>query len=58
MQLLLDRVITPDELIAKIDEINLDKFFEVCETIFKLDQMSFSLVGKKVGEMKLEQVLD
>ena len=56
--LLLDRVITPDELIAKIDEINLDKFFEVIETIFKLDEMSFSLVGKKVGEMKLEQVLD
>ena len=56
--LLLDRVITPDELIAKIDEINIDKFVEVCGTIFKLDEISFSLVGRKVGEMKLEQFLD
>ena len=55
--LLLDRIITPDELITKIDEISLDKFFEVCEMIFKSDEMSISLVGKKVGEMKLEQVL-
>ena len=56
--LLLDRVITPDELIAKIDDIDLDKFYEVCEMIFKLDEMSVTLVGKQVGEMNLEQVFN
>ena len=56
--LLLDRIITPDELVAKIDGINLDMFYDVTEMIFKRSEMSVSLVGKKVGEMKLEQVLN
>ena len=54
--LLLDRIITPDELVDRIDKINLDKFYEVCEMIFKRREMGISLVGKKVGEMKLGQV--
>ncbi|MDR0273191.1 MAG: insulinase family protein [Clostridiales bacterium] len=46
--LMLDKVITPDELVTKIDAIDLDAFYEVCDKIFKLDQISLSLVGKKV----------
>ena len=51
--LLLDRIVTPDELVRKIDGITLDKFYEVCETIFRMDKMSLSLVGKRVGDMKV-----
>jgi len=49
--LTLDKIITPDELVEKIDAITLDGFYEVCERIFKLDEVSLSLVGKGVGEM-------
>ncbi|MCL2198754.1 MAG: insulinase family protein [Defluviitaleaceae bacterium] len=50
--LMLDKVITPDELVTKIDAIDLDAFFAVCEKIFKMDQISLSLVGKKVEGLK------
>jgi len=47
--LMLDKVITPDELVEKIDAISMDSFFAVCDKIFKPDQMSLSLVGKNMG---------
>ena len=43
--LMLNRITTADELIQKIDEINTDNFYELCERIFKMDQMSISIVG-------------
>jgi predicted Zn-dependent peptidase len=56
--LMLDKVITPDELVTKIDAIDLDAFFAVCEKIFKLEQMSLSLVGKKVEGFQKERLTD
>jgi predicted Zn-dependent peptidase len=50
--LMLDKVVTPDELVTKIDAIDLDAFFAVCEKIFRVDQISLSLVGKKVEGFK------
>jgi len=49
--LMLDKVITPDELVEKIDAIDLNSFYDVCDKILRLDQMSLSLVGKQVKEM-------
>lgn len=46
--LMLNKVVTPDELVEKIDAIDMDAFFATCEKIFRPDQMSLSLVGKKV----------
>jgi len=46
--LILDKIITPDELVTKIDEIDMDAFYGVCDKIFKMDQVSISLVGKTV----------
>jgi len=46
--LMLDKTITPDEIIANIDAVDLDAFYAMCERIFKLDEMSLSLVGKGV----------
>ena len=46
--LMLNKVVTPDELVSKIDAIDMDAFYAVCDKIFKLDQMSISLVGRKV----------
>lgn len=46
--LMLNKIVTPDELIAKIDAVDLDAFYGVCDKIFQLDQMSISLVGKQV----------
>lgn len=50
--LMLNKVVTPDELVTKIDAIDMDSFYAVCDKIFKLDQMSLSLVGKQVEGMK------
>jgi len=50
--LMLDKVITPDELVTKIDAVDLDGFYAVCDKIFRLEQMSLSLVGKNVDGMK------
>jgi len=49
--LMLNKVVTPDELVTKIDAINMDMFYAVCDKILKMDQMSLSLVGKQVEGM-------
>ena len=55
--LMLDKTITPDEIIAKIDAVDLDAFYEICEKIFKLDEVSLSLVGKNVEGLEKGEVL-
>jgi predicted Zn-dependent peptidase len=54
--LMLNKVITPDELVTKIDAIDLEAFYAVCDKIFKQDQMSLSLVGKKVEGLKQDEL--
>ncbi|MCL1842443.1 MAG: insulinase family protein [Defluviitaleaceae bacterium] len=54
--LMLNKVITPDELVEKIDAIDLDAFYAVCNKIFMMDKISLSLVGKKVGELNKEEL--
>jgi hypothetical protein len=44
--LMLDKIITAEELISKIDEVNLDNFYALSEQIFNTEKMSLSLVGK------------
>ncbi|MCL2049360.1 MAG: insulinase family protein [Defluviitaleaceae bacterium] len=53
--LMLDKVITPDELVEKIDAVDLNAFFGVCEALFDLEQISLSLVGKKVDSFNFEK---
>ena len=43
--LVLEKVITADELIQNIDKIDVDAFYELCEKVFKMDQLSLSVVG-------------
>ncbi|MCL1998084.1 MAG: insulinase family protein [Turicibacter sp.] len=43
--LMLDKIVTPDELITKIDQITLDSFYALAEKIFQKDQMSLAMVG-------------
>ena len=43
--MMLDRVVTADELIQKIDAIDLDSFYTLCEKVFRMEQMSLALVG-------------
>ena len=43
--LMLNRIVTADELIQKIDAISLDNFYELCERVFDMEQMSLSVVG-------------
>jgi len=46
--LMLDKTISPDEIIANIDAVDLDAFYAICDKIFLMDEMSLSLVGKQV----------
>jgi len=52
-----DRTITPDEIISNIDAVDLDAFYAMCERIFKLDEMSLSLVGKQVEGLESDALL-
>jgi predicted Zn-dependent peptidase len=48
--LMLNKVITVEELIEKIDAVTLDRFYDLSTRIFDLEQMSLSLVGKGMNE--------
>ena len=56
-QLLLNRVISPDELIQKIDAITIEKIYEVIGSVFDLGSISVSAVGKIKG-MNFHKLLD
>ena len=51
--LMLDKIITPDELVEKIDAIDMDAFYAVCDKILIPDRMSLSLVGKKMENFQM-----
>ena len=55
--LMLDKTLTPDEIIARIDAVDLDAFYAMCERIFKLDEISLSLVGKQVEGLESDALL-
>jgi predicted Zn-dependent peptidase len=55
--LMLGKVITPDELVEKIDAITMDDFYAVCERIFKMDETGLSLVGRGVEELNTAKLL-
>ncbi|MCL2709218.1 MAG: insulinase family protein, partial [Defluviitaleaceae bacterium] len=48
--LMLNKTVTSDELIEKIDAVNLDKFYEICERVLQLDKISLSFVGPDARE--------
>lgn len=49
--LMLNKTVTADELIEKIDAVDLDMFYDLCDKIMRLDQMSLSIVGKNLEGM-------
>jgi len=55
--LMQNKTVTPDEIIAKIDAVDLDAFYAMCERIFKLDEVSLSLVGKQVEGLEYDALL-
>ena len=54
--LMLNKIVTPDELVAKIDAVDMDAFYGICEKVFALDQMSLSLVGRDIDTKKLNPI--
>ena len=53
--LLHDKTIDADELINKIDAINMGRFYELCEKIMQLNEISISIVGNKT-DLTLPQI--
>lgn len=56
-QLLLNRILTNDELINKIENINADKIENLINKIFKPENASLSIVGR-VNDLDVKNILD
>ncbi|MDR1663570.1 MAG: insulinase family protein [Clostridiales bacterium] len=54
--LMLDKIVTAEELIEKIDAISLDGFYALCEKVFNLDKISISIVGKQAEAQNLRSL--
>lgn len=55
-QLMLGRLLYPDDVIERIETVSLDGVYEMVETIFDLDRLSFSAVGP-VGGMDFTEMI-
>lgn len=49
--LMQNKTVTAEQLIEKIDAIDLDMFYTLCEKVMQLDKISLSLVGKNIEGM-------
>lgn len=56
--MLLNKIISTDETVAMIDAISLERFYNMCEQVFRFDKMSLSLVGRGVESMDVEALLE
>lgn len=56
-ELLLGYINTPEEVLEKIDRINLDSVVEIIEKIFNIERMSFSAVGNIKKDMDFNELL-
>jgi predicted Zn-dependent peptidase len=55
-ELMLQRIFSPEEVLQKIDEIEMKSVNEVISGIFKLDKMSFTAVGNIKNEFDLKKL--
>ncbi len=55
-QLMLNKIIYPEEIIKKIDNVTIDRIYELIEKIFIFDNMSLSVVGNIKGLNFVEMV--
>lgn len=49
-ELMLEKIYSPEEVLAKIDSINMKQVDETIEMIFKDKKVSMAVVGKKIGD--------
>lgn len=56
-EILLGKISTPDEILKKIDDVNINKVNEVIERIFKYNKMSFSAVGSIKKDIDFRKIL-
>lgn len=53
-ELMLRKTNTPEEILQKIDNIQMGSVREVIDRVLKIDKISFSMVGKKCPKIKLD----
>ena len=54
--IMLNRILTPEEIIRKIESVTTERIDDLVKRIFKLEQMSFSAVGN-IGGFNFEEIL-
>ncbi|MEK7615944.1 MAG: pitrilysin family protein [Patescibacteria group bacterium] len=56
-ELLENRILTPEERLAKIDEVTSEHIQKVATELFRPDRLNFALVGPQKGEDELKKIL-
>jgi len=56
-QLLLHRILSPDELISEIEKVSLDGLYRLAESMFDFEKMSVSAVGR-ISEIDFKGLID
>ncbi|HOM02895.1 MAG TPA: pitrilysin family protein [Acetivibrio sp.] len=57
-EVLMDNIYTPDEILKKIDAVNLESVEQIIKRIFRLDRMSFSIVGNIKKETDIRRIIN
>jgi len=56
-ELLLGRINTPEEVLKKIDNINMDNVIDVIDSVFTLDKIGFSAVGSIKDDFDFKKLI-
>ena len=56
-ELLLGRINTPEQILQKIDDINMDKAKDIIERIFDINRVSVSAVGNIKGDINVKEII-
>ncbi|GAE89887.1 peptidase [Acetivibrio straminisolvens JCM 21531] len=57
-EVLMNNIYTPDEILKKIDAVNLERVEQVIKRIFCLNKISFSIVGNIKKEIDIGKIID
>ncbi len=55
-QLLLGRILTPDEVLSKIDSVSLENVYELCDQIFKKGKATIAIVSREDLTEKIQGI--
>ena len=55
-QLLLGRILTPDEVLSRIDSVTLENVYELCDQIFEKEKATIAIVSREDLTEKIQGI--